>query len=43
MNGRTVTVRGEVESIEVGEEIAALAAEVPGVEDVTDETSVAGL
>ena len=43
VNGRTVTVRGDVESIEVGEEIAAIAAEVPGVEDVTDETSVAGL
>lgn len=43
VSGRTVTLRGEVESLEVGEEIAAIAAEVPGVEDVADETSVAGL
>lgn len=41
--GRTVTLRGEVESIDVGDAIAGIAADVPGVDNVVDETSVAGL
>lgn len=43
VSGTTIIVRGEVESIDVGEEILALVGEVPGVEDVVDELEVAGI
>lgn len=43
VSGTTIIVRGEVESIDVGEEILALVGEVPGVEDVIDELKVAGI
>lgn len=42
VTGRTVTLRGEVESIEVGDEIAGIASDVPGVEEVVDETRITG-
>lgn len=43
VRGTTVILRGEVESIEIADEIAAVAGEVAGVDDVVDETRVAGL
>lgn len=43
VRGRTVVLRGEVESVDVGDEIAAIAAAVPGVDEVVDETAVSGL
>ena len=43
VSGRTVTLRGEVESIEVGDEIAGIAGDVPGVDEVVDETRIAGM
>jgi osmotically-inducible protein OsmY len=39
--GRTVVLRGEVESVSVADEIAALAESVAGVEEVIDETRIA--
>jgi osmotically-inducible protein OsmY len=41
--GRMVVLRGDVESVVVADEIAGLAESVPGVEQVVDETQVAGL
>jgi hypothetical protein len=41
--GRTVVLRGEVESVTVAEEIAGVAESVPGVDEVIDETTVIGL
>lgn len=43
VSGRTVTLRGEVESVEVGDEIAGIASDVPGVDEVVDETRIAGM
>jgi hypothetical protein len=43
VRGTTVYLRGEVESIDVGDEIAGMVGDVPGVDEVVDETSVAGL
>lgn len=43
VNGRQVLVRGEVESVEVGDEILAIAGAVPGVDDVVDELTVSAL
>ena len=43
VSGRTVTLRGEVESVEVGDEIAGIAGDVPGVEEVIDETRISGM
>jgi hypothetical protein len=43
VTGRTVRIRGEVESVEIGEEIAGIAGDVPGVDEAVDETSVPGL
>lgn len=40
--GTTVFLRGEVESIDVLDELLAILGEVEGVEDVVDETTVAG-
>ena len=40
--GSTIILRGEVESIEVADEMAALLGDLPGVKDVIDETRVAG-
>ncbi len=40
--GREVRLAGEVESIDVLEELLALVGSVPGVEQVTDETRLAG-
>jgi osmotically-inducible protein OsmY len=36
-------VRGEVESIEVSDEILGIVGDVPGVTDVVDELEVAGI
>ncbi len=43
VNGTQVIVRGEVESIEVSDEILGIVGDVPGVTDVVDELEVAGL
>ena len=43
VSGRTVTLRGEVESVDVGDEIAGIASDVPGVDEVVDETRIAGM
>jgi hypothetical protein len=43
VNGTQVIVRGEVESIEVSDEILGIVGEVPGVTDVVDELEVAGV
>lgn len=43
VNGTQVIVRGEVESIEVSDEILAIVGDVPGVTDVVDELEVAGI
>lgn len=43
VSGTTIIVQGEVESIDVGDEILALVGDVPGVEDVVDELEVAGI
>jgi hypothetical protein len=40
--GSTVFLRGEVESIDVLDELLAILGDVEGVEDVVDETTVAG-
>lgn len=41
--GRTVTLRGEVESIDILEELLGIVGDVPGVEDVVDEVKVEGI
>ncbi len=41
--GRTVTLTGTVESIDVLEEILGIVGEVPGVQQVTDEVEVEGI
>ena len=41
--GSTVTLQGEVESIDILEELLGIVGEVPGVEDVIDEVKVAGI
>lgn len=43
VNGTQVIVRGEVESIEVSDEVLGIVGDVPGVTDVVDELEVAGL
>lgn len=43
VNGRRVILRGEVESIDVLDEILGIAGEVPGVTDVVDEVKVSGV
>lgn len=43
VNGRQVILRGEVESVEILDEIINLVGEVPGVDDVTDEVEVRNL
>jgi BON domain-containing protein len=43
VNGAQVIVRGEVESIEVSDEVLAIVGDVPGVTDVVDELEVAGI
>jgi hypothetical protein len=40
VDGRRVSLRGEVESIDILDEIIALVGEVPGVDDVIDEVRV---
>lgn len=41
--GSTVVVRGEVESVDVLDEILGIAGDVPGVEDVVDEVQITGV
>ena len=41
VSGRTVIVRGEVESVTILDEVLALIGDVPGVEEVRDEVIVA--
>ncbi|HET6379900.1 MAG TPA: BON domain-containing protein [candidate division Zixibacteria bacterium] len=41
--GSTVYLRGEVESVDVSEELVAILTEVAGVDEVVDETRVRGL
>jgi hypothetical protein len=41
--GSTVILRGEVESVDILEEIIGIVGEVPGVEDVVDEVDVQGV
>jgi hypothetical protein len=43
VNGTQVIVRGQVESIEVSDEVLAIVGDVPGVTDVVDELEVTGL
>jgi BON domain len=43
VSGATVTLRGEVESVTVLDEILNLIGEVPGVDEVRDEVIIAGL
>jgi hypothetical protein len=38
--GSTVYLRGEVESIDIADEIAALIGDLPGVDEVVDETTI---
>jgi hypothetical protein len=38
--GSTVHLRGEVESIDIADEIAALIEDLPGVDEVVDETTI---
>ena len=40
--GSTVYLRGEVESVDVADEMVALLADIPGVDEVIDETTLAG-
>jgi hypothetical protein len=40
--GSTIILRGEVESIDIADEMVALLGELPGVDDVVDETTVIG-
>ena len=41
--GRTVRVRGEVESIDVLDELLGMIGDVPGVDEVIDEVEIAGV
>lgn len=41
--GSRVILRGQVESVDVLDEVLGIVGEVPGVDDVTDEVEVAGL
>lgn len=41
--GSQVVVRGEVDSIDVSDEVLGIVGDVPGVTDVVDELEVAGL
>lgn len=41
--GSTVTLRGDVESIDVLEELLGIIGDVPGVEDVVDKVRIAGI
>jgi hypothetical protein len=41
--GSRVILRGQVESVDVLDEILGIVGEVPGVEDVTDEVEIAGV
>lgn len=43
VSGTTVLVQGEVESIDVLDEVLAIVGDVPGVTDVVDEVTVAGI
>jgi hypothetical protein len=43
VNGTQVIVRGEVESIEVSDEVLGIVGDVPGVTDVVDELEVSGI
>jgi hypothetical protein len=41
--GSTVVLRGDVESVDVLDEILGIVGDVPGVEDVVDEVAIAGV
>jgi hypothetical protein len=41
--GSTIYLRGEVESVEIADELIGLLGDIPGVEDVIDETTLAGM
>lgn len=43
VHGSRVILRGEVESVDVLDEILGIAGDVPGVSEVTDEVTVSGL
>jgi hypothetical protein len=43
VTGRTVHLRGEVESVDVLDELLGMIGDVPGVEDVIDEVDIAGI
>jgi hypothetical protein len=43
VDGRVVTVRGTVESVDVLDEILSIVGDVPGVDDVRDQVIVAGV
>lgn len=43
VNGTQVIVRGEVESIDVSDEVLGIVGDVPGVSDVVDELEVSGI
>lgn len=43
VDGDTVTVTGEVESVDILDEVLAIIGEVPGVEEVVDEVRVPGV
>ena len=43
VSGSLVVVQGEVESIDVLDEIVGIVGDVPGVSDVMDEVEVAGI
>lgn len=43
VNGTQVIVRGEVESIDVSDEVLGIVGDVPGVTDVVDELEVSGV
>ena len=41
--GRRVRIRGEVESVDVLEELLGMIGDVPGVDEVIDEVEIAGV
>ena len=41
--GRRVRIRGEVESVDVLEELLGMIGDVPGVDEVVDEVEIAGI
>lgn len=43
VQGRTVIVGGEVESVNIIDEIVGMIGDVPGVDDVVDELTVTGI